>query len=121
MKKNVMKIGSLVLTVGMLLAMSTAAFAGSLTTSELPTPGDVSGGEGLGNIASTVLGGIQFVGYAFAIGMLIYIGIKYMMSSANEKADLKKGSINYVIGAILVAAASTIVGIFKSIGSGISG
>ena len=43
------------------------------------------------------------------------------MASANEKADLKKGSINYVIGAVLVAAASTIVGIFADIGSSITG
>ena len=43
-----------------------------------------------------------------------------MMASANEKADLKKGSINYVIGAILVAAASAIVGVVVEIGGKIT-
>lgn len=54
------------------------------------------------------LGAIRWIGYAIAIGMLIYIGIKYMMSSANEKANLKSASINYIIGAIVVAASVTI-------------
>ena len=69
-------------------------------------------------VGSTVLGYIQWFGYAMAVGMLLYIGIKYMMSSANEKADLKKGSINYVIGAIIIAAATAIVSALVSIGSG---
>lgn len=60
-------------------------------------------------------GYVQWFGYAIAVGMLLYIGIKYMMASANEKADLKKGSISYVIGAIIVVAASTLFGILSSI------
>ena len=42
--------------------------------------------------------------------MLIYIGIKYTMSAANEKADLKRGLINFVIGAVIIAGAATICG-----------
>ena len=69
-------------------------------------------------IGSTVLGYIQWFGYAMAVGMLLYVGIKYMMAPANEKADLKKASINYVIGAIIIAAATAIVSALVSIGSG---
>ena len=49
--------------------------------------------------------------------MLIYIGIKYTMSAANEKADLKKGLINFVIGAVIIAGAATICGWLASFGS----
>lgn len=77
--------------------------------------------SGLGNIASRVLGFIQFIGYGIAVGMLLYIGIKYMMSSAADKADLKKGSINYVVGAILVAGATAIVSMLITFGNGIGG
>ena len=65
---------------------------------------------GISPMVSTILGIIQWVGYAIAIGMLIYIGVKYTMSAANEKADLKSASINFVIGAIIIAGASTICG-----------
>ena len=89
--------------------------------SKIPTIGNgPPTGSGLANLANNVLGYVQFFGYALAIGMLLYIGIKYMMASANEKADLKKGSINYVIGAVLVAGATFIVSIFVSIGGSIT-
>ena len=53
---------------------------------------------------------MQWIGYAIAIGMLVFVGIKYVMASANEKADLKNSLIKYVIGAVLIAGAVTIAG-----------
>ena len=58
--------------------------------------------------ANKILGFVQWAGYAIAVGMLIYVGIKYVMASANEKADLKNSLIKYVIGAVLIAGAATI-------------
>ncbi len=55
--------------------------------------------------AEIILGTIQVVGAAIAVGMLIYIGMKYVMSSANERADVKQAAVNYVIGAIIIASA----------------
>lgn len=119
MNKNLVRILSLVLTFVMAFSMVTTVFA---TLADVPTPDtNIQGGEGLTGTVGAVLGVIQFVGYAFAVGMLIYIGIKYMMSSANEKADLKKGAINYVIGAILVFAAASVVGIIKSLSGNVKG
>ena len=70
-----------------------------------------------GNSAETarnIIGAIQWIGYAIAVGMLIFIGIKYVMASADEKANLKNALIRYVIGAVLIAGATTIAGwIFK--------
>ena len=84
--------------------LSTSVFA---SFSADVTPSVVS--DLSGNVYA-VLGAIQWIGYAFAIGMLIYIGIKYTMSAANEKADLKRGLINFVIGAVIIAGAATICG-----------
>ena len=42
------------------------------------------------------------------------------MSSANEKADLKNGSINYVIGAILCFGAVGIIQLIKTFGEGLN-
>ncbi len=99
---------SLLMTTAMVLGMGTIAFAAPT----IPTP---TGGTKLAKMGNNVLGYVQWFGYAIAVGMLLYIGIKYMMASANEKADLKKGSISYVIGAIIVVAASTLFGILSSI------
>ena len=59
--------------------------------------------------AAVILGAIQVVAVAIAVGMLIHIGIKYVMSSANERADVKQAAVNYVIGAIIIATAPTIL------------
>lgn len=111
------KMMSLVLTFALLMSMTATVFA--LPTDLSPNSGAI-GSSNASSIANNALGIVQWFGYALAIGMLLFIGIKYMMASANEKADLKKGSINYVIGAILVVAASTIVGVIADIGTNIT-
>lgn len=97
------KVVSILLTLAMMASMMSIALASTTMPSITPT----TMAEGA---VSKILGLLQWIGYAFAIGMLIFIGIKYTMSAANEKADLKKGLINYVIGAILIAGAATICG-----------
>ena len=69
----------------------------------------------LDGILGGILGVVSVIGYTFAIGMLLYVGIKYVMASANEKADLKKGSISYVIGAVIIFGASAIIGILEDL------
>ena len=85
-----------------------------------PTPVD-----GMADMASTILSAIQWVGYAIAFGMLLYIGIKYMMSAASEKAALKQSVINYLIGAFVVVTVTTIfpiiVGLFEGNAGGNDG
>lgn len=109
------KIVSILLTLAMLATMMSVAFA-------LPDElGNISASMGQGKGAvNQILSAIQWIGYAFAIGMLIYIGIKYTMSAANEKADLKKGLINFVIGAVIIAGAATICGWLASFGQSLS-
>ena len=109
------KLVSILLTLAMMVTMFGCVLANPVGDPQATMVG------GADEAIRKVLGAIKWVGYAFAIGMLIYIGIKYMMSAANEKADLKKGLINYVIGAILVAATATISGWiieFAKFGSG---
>jgi len=66
---------------------------------------------------NTILGFVQWIGYAIAIGMLIYVGIKYVMAPANEKADIKSSLVKYVIGAVIIAGAATIAGWIFTLGA----
>ena len=94
-------IGALIIVI--LITMTLA----SVFAVQPPTIGQQQLGSATGFI-NNILATIQFVGYAIAIGMLIYAGIRYVMAPANEKADLKNAMIKYVIGAILIAGAATI-------------
>ncbi len=105
------KFVSAMLTMAIIASMVSCAYAISIT----PNPGPAS--SIFGGTFGVVVGLVQVIGYALAIGMLIYLGIKYVTSSANEKADLKKGSVNYVIGAIIIASAATLVKLFFNFAS----
>lgn len=62
---------------------------------------------------------ILTIGITVSVIVLIVLGIKYMMGSAEEKAEYKKTLMPYVIGAGLVFAASSIAQIVYSFMQGV--
>ena len=58
-----------------------------------------------------IAGIIQIVGTAVSAGAMLVIGIRYVISSADEKAEYKERMYPYLIGAILLFGASTVVNI----------
>ena len=63
------------------------------------------------SIGNKIIGTVQTVGTIVAVLVLVVLGIKYMMGSAEEKADYKKSMIPYLVGAVLIFASTTIVNI----------
>ena len=109
MSRKVTKIMSIVLTVVMLVAMVTPVFA--LTPSELNPNPDATGTTEVKEFGENIMGVLQVVGVVIAVVILIILGIKYMMGSASEKAEYKKTMIPYLVGAILIFAATTIANV----------
>jgi type IV secretory pathway VirB2 component (pilin) len=69
------------------------------------------------DVVSAVLSVIRIVGTGVAIIIIAVIAMKYMLAAPGERADFKKGAIQYVIGAIIVFGASNILTIlFGAIG-----
>lgn len=60
-------------------------------------------------ITSTIVNVIRVVGTGMAIVMLTYVAIKYMSAAPQEKAEFKKSATAYVVGAIVLFAASNIL------------
>ena len=65
-----------------------------------------------------IVNAVAYFGYAIAMGMFFYLGAKYLLAAANEKADVKQGSINYLIGAFLILCASGVANLFSGIAAG---
>lgn len=63
------------------------------------------------NIGNQIITVVSVAGSIVSVVVLIVLGIKYMMGSAEEKAEYKKTLMPYIIGAALVFAASAIAGI----------
>jgi len=65
-------------------------------------------------IISTVLSLVRTASAGIAIVMIIVLACKYIVASAGDRADIKKSSVSYVIGAIILFSASVLVSIIKN-------
>ena len=57
----------------------------------------------------------KLYGVATAVILLIILAIKYMQAAPGEKADIKKSAIVYVIGAVLLFAATGVLQLVKGL------
>ena len=109
MKKTV-KIISVILVIMMALtSISTIAFATDLKT-QVDSLGSSGTNTQVVSFGKQIVPIVRAVGIIAAVVILMVVGIKYMIGSAEEKAEYKKTMPAYVIGAILVFAASQIIG-----------
>ena len=67
------------------------------------------------NVLVVILTAVRVTGMGIAIIMLITVGIKIMMASPSERANIKQYSINYVIGAFVLLGASALVSIVQGV------
>lgn len=87
--------------ISMMLSIPTLVFAGAAD--------GISDSKGtISNVANALLGALAWFGFAIALGILIFIGIKYVLSGASEKANLKGKFQAYLIGVALIVLCSTI-------------
>ncbi len=62
-------------------------------------------------IMGTIINTIKIVGTGISIIMLVYVAIKYMSAAPSEKAEFKKSATAYIVGAVVLFAASNILGV----------
>ena len=109
MNKKFIKIVSILLMVMMVISISVSSFAASGAGVE---PSALSGtapqDKSIQNVGNKIIGVLQTVGVVISVIVLIVLGIKYMMGSAEEKAEYKTTMMPYVIGAALIFAASAL-------------
>lgn len=102
-KKSIKVISILVLAVMMLITFGNVAMAVTI-----PGPTEVSSSD-LNETIGKVLGVIQWAGIIIAVIIAMFVGIKFITSSPEGKAEVKKTALFYVGGIVLLLAASTIV------------
>ena len=76
--------------------------------------------SGIGMVINTAIRLIQVAGSGIALIMVTMLGIKYMLASANEKADVKKQAVPIIIGCVLLFAAVNMVAIIADVGDGLN-
>ena len=110
-KKTIVKIMSVALMVAMIaMCINNVALA---STMDIPS-GTTSYTSGtFQRILSTILGITQVIGVAIAVIMLIVLAIKYISAAPGDKAEIKKHAVVYIVGAVVLFAASGILGIIR--------
>lgn len=76
-------------------------------------------GEGRGAIktAGRILGAIQNIGIIAAVIIAAVIGLKYILGSAEERAEYKQTLVPYVIGLVLLVTIPTVANILYKVGT----
>lgn len=123
MTKKVMKMIAIMLIALMLVAACSQIVLATDSTSLTQFDGknDKSGASSSAqNIIGALISIIQVIGVGVAIIMLIVLAIKYISAAPGDKAEIKKHAVVYVVGAIVLFAATGILQIIKSFSSNIS-
>ena len=118
MSKKMVKILSTICVMLMIVSMSVSVFA--LTPANITGNQNVNGTTEISNVGQSIVGILQTVGIVLSVVVLIVLGIKYMMGSAEEKAEYKKTFIPYIVGAALIFAASAFAQVIYQFFIGVS-
>lgn len=70
--------------------------------------------ESVNSMIGAILTVAQVIGVGVAVIMLIVLAIKYISAAPGDKADIKKHAVVYVVGAVVLFAASGILGIIRN-------
>ena len=118
MSKRTMKILTIITTMLLVISMGASMVYG-LDPKGLSANTSATGTSEVQTLGQNLMGVIQVVGVVLAVIILMILGIKYMMGSAEEKAEYKKTMIPYLVGAILIFAASTIANVVYQFATGL--
>ena len=124
MTKKVMKMIAIMLIASMVVAVCSQAVLAVDDGTSLTQFDGKTDNSGASDSAQNIIGAlitiVQIIGTGVAIIMLIVLAIKYISAAPGDKADIKKHAVVYVVGAIVLFAATGILQIIKSFSSNIS-
>lgn len=76
--------------------------------------------KGIGKVINIVIGLLQVAGTGISVIVVSILGIKYIVASVEEKAEIKKQAVPIVIGCILLFGAVNLMAAIEQFGQSIS-
>ncbi len=99
------------------MAFASGSSAENVVTNIKPDISSVDSSN-LTKMAGKVISLIQVASVILAVILIAVFGFKFIMGSANEKADYQKSFIPLIVGLVVVFAATSIAKLIMSIASG---
>ena len=114
MKTKTLKIiTTILMAIFVLCSVSQIALASDLIDGITVDKDSIDAGP-LQSMAGKILGLIQIASAVAAVILIAVFGFKFIMGSANEKADYQKSFIPLIVGVVVVFAASSIANLLFS-------
>lgn len=118
-KKKIIIPIALICTIIFVFMFATTSFATNpdpVTNPDLYKPTDTgSSSSEFTKKAGAVLGLLKYLGIIIAVVVLAIIGINYMLSSVEGKAEYKKKILPYVLGCFLIGGISLVLGLVADV------
>lgn len=103
------KILSVLMVVIMLtVAISPVVNATTLNPNSVKPNDNTTAGNKIVSVGGSILGIVRSVAIVAAVVIIAILGVKYIVGSTEEKANYKKAFMPYIIGILLVVAATQI-------------
>lgn len=121
MSKSMVKIVALILMVIMTITVlsqitlaATVDTENAMNVDQFKNKTDSSGAsESAQNVIGALITIVRVIGTGVAIIMLVVLAIKYISAAPSDKAEIKKHAVVYVVGSVVLFAASGILGIIQ--------
>lgn len=95
----------LIMCITVLIVTNNIAFADDVTS----IFSNLTPDTGMSNIVTTLLNIVRGVAFSVAAVAIIILGIRYVYSAPDQKAEIKKKAIPFILGACLTFGAATLV------------
>ena len=117
--KRIAKICTVLIIIATIATMMSTVFAEGASDVLGKLTGNTDAASAVTTTANNIVGIVQVICYAAAVIMLVLVGVKFITASPEAKADIKKSAIMYVIGAIIVFAAGTLLGVISNLSTNV--
>ena len=115
MKNKIIKILSIIIiSLILILTFSQVIMAWTPDYTKVTSKSANQTEDAIYNILGATLTIVKVAGVGIAVIMLVVIGIQYIWASPEGRADYKKTAMPYVIGAVILFSASSLVGIIQN-------
>lgn len=118
-KRIFLRVIPIVLVIAVIVSNNVFAFS-SFTTNSVNTI-ETAESTTANNAVKKIWGTVMLILQILAVAAIVLAGVRYMFSSAEAKADIKKQTVALVVGAILVFGATTVVNFIVNVTNDITG
>ncbi len=103
------------LSIIIMIGFLSVVYAGdNFDTSRFENHSGSAASESVKNMSGGILAVVRIAAVGIGLIMLTVLGMKYMLASPGDRAEIKGSAIRYILGAVIMFAAAALLSIIAS-------